>query len=175
MPGKHRLRKKQRPALVQRPQIYRLWTNPRRRIVTSTAAVLIGLGGTIAIAASGVSVPDADAQGVAQLRITPVPTAPIPAGTAPRDADEQHDLAAGVNERFLSSLAEAGIPTAGREDALMTIAKRGADSHTTDADLEQSVRALFPDIDQHHAEAFVHQVRQAWPGDHDQDTDDDGR
>lgn len=76
---------------------------------------------------------------------------------------------------FLSAVAAAGIKVAGREAALETVAMAGAASHTTDADLEQSLRALFPDIDDIHAEKFVYEVRKTWPGDHDVDTDDDGR
>jgi hypothetical protein len=165
--------------LIHRPSFYTHVANPRRRILVSATLVVGALSVLTGLAASGVSVPDAQAHGLdrpdVQLRIQPAPTMPIPARSAPRDADEHHDLAAGVNEHFLAALGAAGIATTGREDALLTIAKRGADSHTTDADLEQSVRALFPDIDQVASEKFVYQVRQAWPGDHSADTDNDGR
>lgn len=80
-----------------------------------------------------------------------------------------------TNQRFLSKLSAIGINVAGRESALEMVAATGAASHTTDADLEQSVRALFPDIDQVEAEKFVFQVRRAWPGEHEVDTDGDGR
>lgn len=169
--GKHRKHRRQRPTLVQVTG-----PSPTRRIVFSALGVVGVLGALTGLAAAGVSAPDAQAQGLDKpAQIKPVPIVPLPIVTSPRKTDEQHDLVAGTNEKFLAAVNAAGIRTAGREDELLMIAKRGADAHTTDADLEQSLRALFPDIDEKHADAFAYQVRQAWPGAHDQDTDDDGR
>jgi hypothetical protein len=180
MSGKHRLnsRRKVWDSGPRRPRLWSPGDHPQRHTLLSAGLLVSALGIVIGLAASGVTTGDAQAQPLdrSNARIEPAPMMPIPVTSAPRDADEQHELpTAAVNERFLSGLAGAGISTAGREDELLTIAKRGAASHTTDADLEQSVRALFPDIDQVHSEKLVYQVRLAFPGDHSVDSDGDGR
>jgi hypothetical protein len=178
MSGKHRLhRSRERWTVKGRPArgFYVPGDNPKRRIWITVGVTVVAVGGVGVAAASGFTVPPAQAQ-PAQAQIRPLPTAPLRVMTAPRDADDQHDLlTTQANEAFLSALASDGISTAGREEKLLMMAHQGADSHTTDADLKQSIRALFPDIDDHHGDSFVFVVRKFFPSQHDDDTDGDGR
>jgi hypothetical protein len=171
MGGKHRMKRKPRHTWAR--------SRPPRRVVLSGAFAVGVLAVVGVVTASDFSVPHAQAEPARAkptMRIQPVPTVSLPVVTAPKETGEEHPLLTTPPvEKFLSDVAAAGIKTTGREDSLMDIAKRGAESHTTDADLKQSVRALFPDITDVQADKFVLAVRRAFPGDHDVDTDDDGR
>ena len=115
----------------------------------------------------------AAAASVPTVSAAPTPAALYSATAASPDAGVEQERM--LDDRFMAALAAAGVSAGEEEQLLLRMVHRGVAAQTTDADLRQSIRALYPDIDEAAAEKLVYQVRQVWPGPHDVDTDDDGR